>query len=97
MRTLEFFFLNVFQWYPYITGKTASRFLGSGRVFGMEKSEKIPISFHGLKKIGKKNNLFHHKGEKFRWVIKKGDNRSLWSKKIDLKGNYYLELTIIYL
>lgn len=97
MRTLEFFILNVFQWYPYITGKTASRFLGSRRVFGIKDSERIPLSFRGLKKVGLKNQLFHKKEEPSRWVIKKGDNRSSWSKKIDLKGNYYLELTIAHL
>ncbi len=94
MRTLEFFILNVFQWYPFITGKTASRFLGSRRVFGIRDSEKIPLSFRGLKKVGLKNQLFHKKEEPFRWVIKKGDNRSEKSRKIDLKENYYLELTI---
>lgn len=97
MRTLEFFILNVFQWYPYITGKTASRFLGSRRVFGIKSFERIPLSFYGLKKVGFKNQLFHKKGREFRWVIKKGDIRSERSKKIDLKRNYYLELMITYL
>lgn len=97
MRTLELINLNIFQCYPCITGKTALKFLGSGKVFGIERSEKIPISFYGLKKVGKKNNLFHHRGEKYRWIIKKGENFSSSLSKIHLKDDYYLELIIIYL
>lgn len=97
MNNLEFFLLNVFQWWPTITKRTAKKFLGSNKVPGINDYERIPLSFKGLKKVGLKNQRFHKKKEKIRWVIKKGDTRSVRSKKIDLKNSYYLELTTTHL
>lgn len=97
MNNLEFFLLNVFQWWPNITRRTAKKFLGSNKVPAINDFERIPLSFKGLKKIGLKNQCFHKKKEKIRWVIKKSDTHSAESKKINLKNGYYLELTITHL